>query len=509
MPSRGNKERGRGNPGRGVAAAAASSLHYPQMITGFNTDVEHAGKKFHVQTQEQGRSNPVVETLVYAGGEIVTFVTNSYADIVEASGQTREAVFERMEVQHEMLIRQILTGKFDQAPRSYGHNVVTRRSLDEVVLDYLDDSVQLLAEVQDQLAENESDSSASTGPPIHVKVDRLRRVLTRLERRIDEEVRPADRNAAVSSHERVAPIPAPAVSRPVRSTRKSGASGRIWALSAVAGAILAVVVFGVNGERFEASRFAPGAGEYGRTVEKRTPAGSGEALPVESAPAEPADTEGAQGDDPSVATSPEKPLPDSKHVTPAEVAPSTPARVDAVPRRRPPSPAPKPAAVPSTAEGFIDAAQEESPVETRGEQLDRAHDGPFVDAQPEPTVAEPQRTVAVSPTRRGQLVEYSEVDVEPVPVRRDLPRYTRQARRQDRQGVVEMRILVIENGRVAHAEMVEEIPGSDLGDAAIEATRTWQFTPARKDGVPVRVWKAVRVRFAISSSGKAIVRVEE
>ena len=55
------------------------------MITGFNTDVEHAGKKFHVQTQEQGLSNPVVETLVYSGGQIVTLVTNSYADIVESN----------------------------------------------------------------------------------------------------------------------------------------------------------------------------------------------------------------------------------------------------------------------------------------------------------------------------------------------------------------------------------------------------------------------------------------
>ena len=124
-------------------------------------------------------------------------------------------------------------------------------------------------------------------------------------------------------------------------------------------------------------------------------------------------------------------------------------------------------------------------------------------------VAEPQRTIAVPPTRRGQLVDYSEIDVEPVPVRRDLPRYTRKARRQDRQGVVGMRVLVIENGRVADAELVEEIPGSDLGDAAIDATRTWQFTPARKDGVPVRVWKDVRVRFAISPSGKALVRVED
>ncbi len=41
------------------------------MITGFNTDVEYEGRVFHVQTEDKGRTNPVVESLVYSGGEIV------------------------------------------------------------------------------------------------------------------------------------------------------------------------------------------------------------------------------------------------------------------------------------------------------------------------------------------------------------------------------------------------------------------------------------------------------
>ena len=41
------------------------------MITGFNTDVEYDGRTFHVQTEDRGQRNPVVESLVYSGGEIV------------------------------------------------------------------------------------------------------------------------------------------------------------------------------------------------------------------------------------------------------------------------------------------------------------------------------------------------------------------------------------------------------------------------------------------------------
>jgi len=38
------------------------------MITGFNTDVKHGAKVYHVQTEDKGRNNPKIETLVYVGG---------------------------------------------------------------------------------------------------------------------------------------------------------------------------------------------------------------------------------------------------------------------------------------------------------------------------------------------------------------------------------------------------------------------------------------------------------
>jgi hypothetical protein len=55
------------------------------MITGFNTDVAYEDRTFHVQTEDKGRTNPVVESLVYSGGEIVASRRASYAELAASA----------------------------------------------------------------------------------------------------------------------------------------------------------------------------------------------------------------------------------------------------------------------------------------------------------------------------------------------------------------------------------------------------------------------------------------
>ena len=43
----------------------------PAVITGFNTDVKYRGVVYHVQTEDKGTANPMIETLIYKGGEIL------------------------------------------------------------------------------------------------------------------------------------------------------------------------------------------------------------------------------------------------------------------------------------------------------------------------------------------------------------------------------------------------------------------------------------------------------
>ena len=108
------------------------------MITGFNTDVDYDGRVYHVQTEDKGRDNPVVESLVYTGGEILTSRRSSYEDRKDEPGFSEDDILKRMELQHQELIRDIRNGAFDpEGPKPFGYNIVSNRSLDEVVLGFL------------------------------------------------------------------------------------------------------------------------------------------------------------------------------------------------------------------------------------------------------------------------------------------------------------------------------------------------------------------------------------
>jgi protein TonB len=107
----------------------------------------------------------------------------------------------------------------------------------------------------------------------------------------------------------------------------------------------------------------------------------------------------------------------------------------------------------------------------------------------------------------GRLVDLASVDVPPRPTRRDLPRYTKRARRLRQQGVVTLELLVSDTGQVVDARTLETIPDSDLDQAALAVARTWQFTPALKAGDPVRVWMPVEIEFSVSPGKATKIRV--
>jgi hypothetical protein len=102
------------------------------VITGFNTDVSSRGVVYHVQTEDKGQENPLIETLIYKGGEILASRRLPYSEIV--SGDDFEKAISRlMEEQHKAMILEVKRGKF--APPE--ETQVEDLSLDEIVLAYL------------------------------------------------------------------------------------------------------------------------------------------------------------------------------------------------------------------------------------------------------------------------------------------------------------------------------------------------------------------------------------
>ena len=107
------------------------------MITGYNTDIKHNERVYHLQTEDKGADNPVIESLIYMGGKIVASRQYSYAALLR-SGYSEKAVQEMLDGQHRKMMRDIRGGKFDpEGPPSFGAGIITERTFDEVVLEFI------------------------------------------------------------------------------------------------------------------------------------------------------------------------------------------------------------------------------------------------------------------------------------------------------------------------------------------------------------------------------------
>lgn len=83
------------------------------MITGFNTDIKHHDKVYHIQTEDKGLQNPYIESLVYVGGEILASKKTSYADQIAQRGFDEKSISALMEQQHKTMIAAIKRGRLD------------------------------------------------------------------------------------------------------------------------------------------------------------------------------------------------------------------------------------------------------------------------------------------------------------------------------------------------------------------------------------------------------------
>jgi hypothetical protein len=133
------------------------------MITGYNTDVRYEEVVYHVQTEDKGADNPLIESLVYVGGQVLASKRASYASLLTPGHEEKEIVA-FMDHQHRTMIAAIRHGKFapklaaitagrDAALASAAMGIAPRstptppprpplsdsgeRTLDQVILEYL------------------------------------------------------------------------------------------------------------------------------------------------------------------------------------------------------------------------------------------------------------------------------------------------------------------------------------------------------------------------------------
>jgi len=89
------------------------------VITGFNTDIEHDGVVYHVQTEDKGLESPLILSLVYVGGAILAAKRSRYEDLIEA-GFTEDLLTKRLKRQHQLICAAINAGRIEDLKRMGG-----------------------------------------------------------------------------------------------------------------------------------------------------------------------------------------------------------------------------------------------------------------------------------------------------------------------------------------------------------------------------------------------------
>ncbi len=128
------------------------------MILGFNENVMHKGKVYHIQTEDGGRKNPVITTLLFKEGIIIASKRTGYADIIK-SDKLNIVVKEIMVEQHAAVLKNLKDGMYDKKEPVLGSSkeerispqvksaekvtekkggpLVSEKSLDDIILEYL------------------------------------------------------------------------------------------------------------------------------------------------------------------------------------------------------------------------------------------------------------------------------------------------------------------------------------------------------------------------------------
>lgn len=79
------------------------------------------------------------------------------------------------------------------------------------------------------------------------------------------------------------------------------------------------------------------------------------------------------------------------------------------------------------------------------------------------------------------------------------PKYPMIARRNGYEGVVLLKVYVLENGKVGKLQLEKSSGYEMLDESAKKAVKDWEFIPGKRNGEPVPSWVTVPIRFQLSS----------
>jgi hypothetical protein len=80
------------------------------MLFGHNSNVEADGTTYHVQTEDRGTTNALIDTTVYFHGRVLHRRTNNYFDLLPLNPAREETLKRRLDAQHRAVIEELRSG---------------------------------------------------------------------------------------------------------------------------------------------------------------------------------------------------------------------------------------------------------------------------------------------------------------------------------------------------------------------------------------------------------------
>src|SRR5271169_1418455 len=80
------------------------------MVFGHNTNVKVGETTFHVQTEDRGSANELIDTTVYFQGRVLHRRTNNYFDLLPLNPDSEQALKLRLDEQHRAVVEDLRTG---------------------------------------------------------------------------------------------------------------------------------------------------------------------------------------------------------------------------------------------------------------------------------------------------------------------------------------------------------------------------------------------------------------
>jgi len=80
------------------------------MLFGHNSNVKAGGTTYHVQTEDRGATNALIDTTVYFRGRVLHRRTNNYFDLLPLNTDSVQALKQRLDEQHRAVVEELRTG---------------------------------------------------------------------------------------------------------------------------------------------------------------------------------------------------------------------------------------------------------------------------------------------------------------------------------------------------------------------------------------------------------------